>query len=109
MNIKKKLIIQATLLTLCLTQKIHTAASSIATPAVGDNTVFIFLDDGEKYLQAISIDLLIAVIQEAGPIIASAHLINNIRTPKTPAAHDNATLKSIIDEFAIKEEQDVTE
>lgn len=49
------------------------------------NAVLIFLDDQEKdELFSITNSFLAAFIQEAGPIIVSASLINNIRSAKIP-------------------------
>lgn len=50
-----------------------------AEPERPNNGILIFLDDSEDSLRAISSDLMSAIAEEAGPIIASASLLVNIR------------------------------
>lgn len=50
--------------------------------------LLIFLDDVEDYIGSLSGSFLAAFVQEAGPIIASASLIVNVRDAQTPSEAD---------------------
>lgn len=67
------------LLTNTLIQATSGAAIEASRPVRG---LLIFLDDSENSLGAVSGDLMSAIIEEAGPIVASASLIANIRGDK---------------------------
>lgn len=54
---------------------------AVMTQKFATHGILIFLDDEETEIRAISNSFLTALIQEAGPIIASASLIVNVRVP----------------------------
>ncbi len=61
---------------------IHSTSAVAIEPERPIRGLLIFLDDSEQELRAISSDLISAIAEEAGPIIASASLIVNIRGEK---------------------------
>ncbi len=80
-------------ISICLGQLAYASSVVPAEPERPIRGMLIMLDDSEERLQAISSDLMSAIIQEAGPILASASLMVNIRGDKIePYLRDRSIL-----------------
>lgn len=76
-------------------------------PAAPTRSLLIFIDDSEKELAAISVDLVSALRQKAGPILVSRHLLTNLHAlytifgltpdmPRTLAMQKDQKVKGVI-------------
>lgn len=99
-DVRMKKIIGLSLCVLLLGYSVHRLKtmekSNESETAPTTSGLLIFLDDNEKdQLGAVSDNFLAAFNQEAGPIIVSASVINNIRKAKKPDEKDPYRLKQI--------------
>jgi hypothetical protein len=73
------------------------------------NVLFIFLDDTEETLDAISEDLASALLQEAGPIIASATAFVNAKKMDIPEEKDPEKLLAKLNDIDVRSDDVTTE